>query len=100
MSVLQYAEGLTDRQAADQVRARMDWKFLLGLELDDPGFDACVLSLFPFPSHQARTATDDAGGGAGTLARAGLAQGRWPTADGFHARPRGGADAEPDGVRR
>lgn len=46
VSVLQYAEGLTDRQAADQVRARMDWKFLLGLELDDPGFDACVLSLF------------------------------------------------------
>ncbi|WP_369222043.1 transposase [Streptomyces sp. R39] len=24
----------------------MDWKFLLGLELDDPGFDASVLSLF------------------------------------------------------
>ncbi|MER6572897.1 transposase [Streptomyces sp. NPDC001093] len=46
MSVLQYAEGLTDRQAADQVRARMDWKFLLGLELDDPGFDPSVLSLF------------------------------------------------------
>ncbi|MFE0673066.1 transposase [Streptomyces sp. NPDC058867] len=43
---MQYAEGLTDRQAADQVRARMDWKFLLGLELDDPGFDASVLSLF------------------------------------------------------
>ncbi|MET9464469.1 transposase [Streptomyces sp. NPDC006544] len=46
VSVLQYAEGLTDRQAADQVRARMDWKLLLGLELDDPGFDASVLSLF------------------------------------------------------
>lgn len=46
VSVLQYAEGLTDRQAADQVRARMDWKFLLGLELDDPGFDPSVLSLF------------------------------------------------------
>ncbi|MFJ9847752.1 IS1182 family transposase, partial [Kitasatospora sp. NPDC101155] len=46
VSVLQYAEGLTDRQAADQVRARMDWKFLLGLELDDPGFDFTVLSDF------------------------------------------------------
>ncbi|MFD0502414.1 transposase [Streptomyces chiangmaiensis] len=44
--MLQYAEGLTDRQAADQVRARMDWKFLLGLELDDPGFDFCVLCDF------------------------------------------------------
>ncbi|SCE12511.1 Transposase, partial [Streptomyces sp. di50b] len=46
VSVLQYAEGLTDRQAADQLRARMDWKFLLGLELDDPGFDFSVLSDF------------------------------------------------------
>jgi hypothetical protein len=44
--VVQYAEGLTDRQAADQVRARMDWKFLRGLELDDPGFDFSVLSDF------------------------------------------------------
>ncbi|MFI6356404.1 IS1182 family transposase [Streptomyces sp. NPDC050743] len=46
VSVLQYAEGLSDRQAAEQVRARMDWKFLLGLELDDPGFDFSVLSDF------------------------------------------------------
>ena len=46
VSVLQYAEGLSDRQAADQVRARLDWKFLLGLELDDPGFDFTVLGGF------------------------------------------------------
>ncbi|MFF2429075.1 transposase [Streptomyces mirabilis] len=46
VSVLQYAEGLSDRQAADQVRARTDWKFLLGLELDDPGFDFTVLGDF------------------------------------------------------
>ncbi|MGX5183559.1 transposase [Streptomyces avermitilis] len=46
VSVLQYAEGLSDWQAADQVRARMDWKFLLGLELDDPGFDFTVLGDF------------------------------------------------------
>ena len=46
VSVLQFAEGLSDRQAADQVRARMDWKFLLGLELDDPGFDFTVLGDF------------------------------------------------------
>ena len=44
--VLQYAEGLSDRQAAGQVRARLDWKFLLGLELDDPGFDFTVLGDF------------------------------------------------------
>jgi transposase len=46
VSVLQFAEGLSDRQAADQVRARMDWRFLLGLELDDPGFDFTILGDF------------------------------------------------------
>lgn len=44
--VLQFAEGLTDRQAADAVRGRIDWKYLLGLELSDPGFDASVLCEF------------------------------------------------------
>ncbi|WP_371666770.1 transposase [Streptomyces sp. NBC_00289] len=36
VSVLQFAENLTDRQAAHAVRARIDWKYLLGLELADP----------------------------------------------------------------
>ena len=36
--VLQFAEGLSDRQAAEAVRARIDWKYALGLELSDPGF--------------------------------------------------------------
>jgi transposase len=44
--VLQFAEDLTDRQAADAVRSRIDWKYLLGLELEDPGFDFSVLSEF------------------------------------------------------
>ncbi|MEH0408422.1 transposase [Streptomyces scabiei] len=42
VSVLQYAENLTDRQDADAVRCRLDWKYCLGLELDDPGFDFTV----------------------------------------------------------
>ncbi|MBT2384497.1 transposase [Streptomyces sp. ISL-11] len=46
VSVLQFAEGLTDRQAADAVRGRVDWKFMLGLALEDPGSDASVLSEF------------------------------------------------------
>lgn len=46
VSVLQYAENLTDRQAADAVRCRLDWKYCLGLELGDPGFDFTVLSEF------------------------------------------------------
>ncbi|MCX4986932.1 IS1182 family transposase [Streptomyces sp. NBC_00572] len=44
--VLQFVEGLTDRQAAEAVRARIDWKYDLGLELEDPGFDYSVLSEF------------------------------------------------------
>ncbi len=44
--VLQYVEGLTDRQAAEAVRGRIDWKYALGLELSDPGSDASVLSEF------------------------------------------------------
>jgi transposase len=44
--VLQYAEGLTDRQAANAVRERIDWKYALGLELTDPGCDFSVLSEF------------------------------------------------------
>lgn len=44
--MLQFAEGLTDRQAADAVRGRIDWKYLLGLELADPGLDASVLCEF------------------------------------------------------
>jgi transposase len=44
--VLQFVEGLSDRQAADAVRGRIDWKYALGLELTDTGFDASVLSEF------------------------------------------------------
>jgi transposase len=44
--VLQFVEALPDRQAADAVRARIDWKYALALELEDPGFDASVLCEF------------------------------------------------------
>ncbi|GKQ37116.1 IS1182 family transposase [Streptomyces sp. A012304] len=46
VSVLQFAEGLTDRQAAHAVRSRLDWKYALSLELTDTGFDFSVLSEF------------------------------------------------------
>ncbi|GGR36188.1 hypothetical protein GCM10008957_52440 [Deinococcus ruber] len=46
MLVFEFQEGLSDRQAADQVRARLDWKDVLGLELTDAGFDASVLYEF------------------------------------------------------
>jgi IS5 family transposase len=44
--MLQFRENLSDRQAADAVRARIDWKYLLGLELSDSGFDFSVLCEF------------------------------------------------------
>jgi len=46
VTVMQYGEGLTDRQAADAVRTRIDWKYVLSLELTDTGFDFSVLSEF------------------------------------------------------
>ncbi len=46
VTVLQFVEGLPDRQAADAVRSRLDWKYALSLELTDPGFDHTVLSEF------------------------------------------------------
>ena len=46
VTVLQFAENLTDRQAADAVRGRLDWKYCLGLSLEDEGFDFSVLSEF------------------------------------------------------
>jgi transposase len=46
VTVMQFVEGLSDRQAADAVRDRLAWKYALALELDDPGFDASVLCEF------------------------------------------------------
>ena len=46
VTILQFRENLSDRQAAEAVRARIDWKYLLGLELTDAGFDFSVLSEF------------------------------------------------------
>jgi transposase len=43
---MQFAEDLSDRAAADAIRSRIDWKYALGLELDDPGFNYSVLCEF------------------------------------------------------
>lgn len=45
-TVLQFVYGLSDRHAVEAVRGRIDWKYALGLELTDPGFDHTVLSEF------------------------------------------------------
>jgi transposase len=46
ITALQFTGDLTDRQAADAVRGRLDWKYCLGLELADPGFHFSALSEF------------------------------------------------------
>jgi len=46
VTILQFRENLSDRQAAQAVRARIDWKYLLGLELSDPGFNFSALCEF------------------------------------------------------
>lgn len=49
VTLLQFAEDLTDREAADAVRLRIDWKYVLGLELDDAGFHYSALCKFRAP---------------------------------------------------
>jgi transposase len=46
VTLVQFRENLPDRQAAEAVRSRIDVKYLLGLELTDPGLDFSVLSEF------------------------------------------------------
>jgi transposase len=46
VTVLQMAENLTDRGAAERIRFGLDWKYALSLEVDDPGIDHSVLSEF------------------------------------------------------
>ncbi|MDQ3398715.1 MAG: IS1182 family transposase [Deinococcota bacterium] len=46
ITVFQFLENLSDRQAADAVRGRLDWKYALGLELEDSGFHFSVLGEF------------------------------------------------------
>lgn len=46
VTILQFAEGISDRQAAEAVRVRLDWKYAVNLELTDPGFDFSILCEF------------------------------------------------------
>lgn len=43
---MQFVENLSDRQTAEAVRARIDWKYALSMELTDTGFDYSILSEF------------------------------------------------------
>jgi transposase len=50
VTVMQFAENLSDRQAAEAVRARLDWKYALSLDLSDPGFHYSILNEMPLTS--------------------------------------------------
>ncbi len=95
--VMQYIDGLTDRQAAAAVRRCMDWKYALSLELADPGFNFTLLHDF-----RGRVLTHAAGQRfreslPGRLQSPGLAEGAGHATDRFHARP--GGDPHPAPVR-
>src|SRR3970040_224772 len=46
VTVFQFLEKLSDRQAAEAMRVRLDWKYALRLPLEYAGFDFSVLSEF------------------------------------------------------
>lgn len=46
ITIMQFLENMSDRQASEAVRSRIDWKYALSLELTDAGFDHSVLSNF------------------------------------------------------
>src|SRR5215468_10434753 len=74
VTLMQFRENLADRQAAEAVRARIDWKYLLGLDLTDPGFEC--------RSPPVREA-------AGAVSDPGAAQSPRPATHGLDARARG-----------
>ena len=100
MTVFQFAEGLSDRRAADAVRGRIDWKYALGLALDDPGFDASVLCEFRAPPARRLGRAAAARRAPGALPRARLAQGPRPAAHRLDPRPGPRPRPRPPGVRR
>src|SRR5487761_1113273 len=46
VTVFQFLEDVPDRQAAELVRVRLDWKYALHLSLSDAGFDFSCLCYF------------------------------------------------------
>jgi transposase len=100
VTVLQMAEDLTDRQAAAAVRTRIDWKYALGLDLADPGFDDSVLSEFrgKVAEHGLEQVVLDTL--LERLAAGGLVGAGRHDAHRFHPRDLGGTGPEPAGAGR
>jgi len=99
VTLLQFAENLSDRRTAEAVRSRIDWKYLLGLELTDPGFDASVLSEFRSRLVGRRRGRTPARHPLGAVPGAEAAKCPWPTAHRLNACTRGGPLPEPSRMR-
>jgi transposase len=95
VSVLQYMENYTDRQAAEAVRVRIDWKYLLGMDLTDPGFDFSVLSEFRARLVEAKQEETLRETRAGVVSTAGMAQSARQAADRLHPCPGRHSDHQP-----
>ena len=98
VTLLQFRENLPDRQAAEAVRARIDWKYLLGLELADPGFDHSVLCEFRSRLLDGQRRGAAAAQAAGRLPSPGPAQGARPAAHRRHPRAGLHPRAQPPGA--
>ena len=81
VTVFQCMENLTDRQAADAVRSRLDWKYCLSLELTDAGFDHTVLSEFRTRLVALSAEERFARSSGRSVQRAGLVESTWAAAD-------------------
>jgi transposase len=99
VTLLQFRENLPDRHAAEAVRGRIDWKYLLGLELTDPGFDHSVLCEFR-SRLLAGSAEERLLGRLLEVCDARPAQGAWPAADRRHAGVGLHPRAQPAGAAR
>ena len=100
ITLMQFREGLSDRQAADAVRGRIDWKYLLALDLADAGFDFSVLCEFRGRLLQHAATERLLARLLDAAPRGRAAQGTRSPAHGQHARARCGADPEPAGTGR
>jgi Transposase domain (DUF772) len=83
--VFQFMEGLSDRQAAEAVRSRIDWKYALGLDLADPGFDYSVLSRISSAADRRGSRDKAPGHHARAVQSVRSAQSTWEAANRLHA---------------
>ncbi len=99
ITVMQFAEGLSDRQTAEAVRSRIDWKYALSLELADSGFDYSVLSEFRSRLLKKKKESLLLEKMSGRFQEKGLAQSRRTAAHRFDAHFGEGAEFESIGER-